>query len=98
MDQVKYKEYKLSRGECRDVGAVWGGRDLERKCPRGSQMCLTLTSSVTSDTFTIFTIVIFQECNYWELFYRALIPCPTSSVTRPMLTASWGEPKYVQYC
>ena len=29
----------------------------ERKRPRGSQTCLTLTSRVSSDTSTIFTIV-----------------------------------------
>ena len=31
----------------------------ERKRPRGSQMCLTLTLRISSNTFTIFTIVIF---------------------------------------
>ena len=31
----------------------------ERKHPRGSQTCLTLTSRVSSDTSTIFMIVIF---------------------------------------
>ena len=31
----------------------------EQKRPRGSQTCLTLTSRVSSDTFTIFMIVIF---------------------------------------
>ena len=31
----------------------------ERKRPRSSQMCLTLTSRISFDTSAIFTIVIF---------------------------------------
>ena len=46
----------------------------ERKHPRGSQTCLTLTSRVSSNTLTIFTIIIFKNAingNYFTgcLYY-----------------------------
>ena len=37
----------------------------EQKRPRGSQTCLTLTSHISSDTFTIFTIVNAINGNYF---------------------------------
>ena len=42
---------------------------VERKHPRGSQTCLTLTLRASSDTSTIFTIVIFKNAinrNYFS--------------------------------
>ena len=53
--------------------------NAERKRPRGSQTCLTLTSRVSPDTSTIFTIVanikIFK--NFTGRLYRDLPPLLT---------------------
>ena len=40
---------------------ISGSTSIERKRPRGSQACLTLTSCMTSDTSTIFTIVLLKN-------------------------------------
>ena len=47
----------------------------ERKHPRGFQMCLTLTSYVSSDTSTIYTIVNTINGNYFtRRLYRVQPP------------------------